>query len=279
MCDTCGCSQPAEAVTFRKPGEPQADHTHHHDHEHGHSHDHDHEHHDHAPSRELRIEQDVLQQNDLLAARNRGWFEGRGILALNLVSSPGSGKTSLLERTIGDLRDEMDLAVIEGDQQTLRDADRIAATGAPVLQVNTGKGCHLDAAMIQRACEELKPARDSVLMIENVGNLVCPALFDLGEAAKVVIISVTEGDDKPLKYPTMFAASDVCLINKIDLLPYVNFDLVACEKAALQVNPRLTFLHVAATTGEGMDQWYSWLRERQAGDLAGDLAGNGGDVG
>ncbi len=271
MCDTCGCSQPAEAVTFRKPGEPQADHTHHHDHDHGHSHDHDHEHHDHAPSRELRIEQDVLQQNDLLAARNRGWFEGRGILALNLVSSPGSGKTSLLERTIGDLRDEMDLAVIEGDQQTLRDADRIAATGAPVLQVNTGKGCHLDAAMIQRACEELKPARDSVLMIENVGNLVCPALFDLGEAAKVVIISVTEGDDKPLKYPTMFAASDVCLINKIDLLPYVNFDLVACEKAALQVNPRLTFLHVAATTGEGMDQWYSWLRERQAG--------NGGDVG
>jgi len=259
MCDTCGCGQAAEAVTFRRPGIDG--HGHHHEHDHHH---HEHHHHEHAVSRELKVEQDILQQNDLLAARNRGWFEGRGILALNLVSSPGSGKTSLLERTITDLQQEMNLTVIEGDQQTLRDADRIAATGAPVLQINTGKGCHLDAAMIQRACAELDPPRDSVLMIENVGNLVCPALFDLGEAAKVVIISVTEGDDKPLKYPTMFAAAAICVINKTDLLPHVDFDVAACEAAARQVNPNLEFVRVAATTGEGMDNWYTWLRERQA---------------
>ncbi len=269
MCDTCGCSQPAEAVTFRRPGtETPAhshDHAHPHDHDHGHDHQHEHHHdHDHSQSREVKVAQDILQQNDLLAAHNRGWFAGRGILALNLVSSPGSGKTSVLERTISDLRETVPLSVIEGDQQTLRDADRIAATGAPVLQVNTGKGCHLDAAMIQRACDELKPVPDTVLMIENVGNLVCPALFDLGEAAKVVIISVTEGDDKPLKYPTMFAAADLCLINKIDLLPHVNFDVDACEAAARQVNPKLEFVRLAATTGEGMDRWYQWLRDRRA---------------
>jgi len=258
MCDTCGCSQPAEAVTFQRPGQPT------HGHDHTHEHGPGHHHHQPTPSRELRIEQDVLQQNDLLAARNRGWFEGRGILALNLVSSPGSGKTALLERTITDLKNEFTLAVIEGDQQTLRDADRIAATGAPVLQINTGQGCHLDAAMIRQACKELQPAHNSLLMIENVGNLVCPALFDLGEAAKVVIISVTEGDDKPLKYPAMFAAADVCLINKIDLLPYVDFDPEACEAAALRANPHLKFMRVAATTGEGLPDWYAWLRQRQS---------------
>ena len=257
MCDTCGCSQPAEAVTFRKPG--VEGHGHHHAHDHEHHHDHPHTH-----SREVKVEQDILQQNDLLAARNRGWFEGRSILALNLVSSPGSGKTSLLERTITDLHDTLPMTVIEGDQQTLRDADRIAAAGAPVLQVNTGKGCHLDAGMIKRACEELQPPQGSVLMIENVGNLVCPALFDLGEAAKVVIISVTEGDDKPLKYPTMFAAADLCVINKIDLLPHVNFDVEACEAAARQVNPKLEFVRLAATTGEGMELWYRWLRQHSA---------------
>ena len=154
------------------------------------------------------------------------------------------------------------MSVIEGDQQTLNDADRIAATGAPVIQVNTGKGCHLDARMIRRACDELTPADKSVLMIENVGNLVCPAMFDLGEAAKIVIISVTEGDDKPLKYPTMFAAADLCLINKIDLLPYVDFDTDKCEQAARTVNPRLEFCRVSATTGEGLDHWYDWLRSR-----------------
>jgi len=179
------------------------------------------------------------------------------------VSSPGSGKTTLLERTITAVKNDMSVAVIEGDQQTLNDADRIAATGAPVIQVNTGKGCHLDAQMIRRACDELAPADGSCLMIENVGNLVCPAMFDLGEAAKVVIISVTEGDDKPLKYPTMFAAADLCLINKTDLLPYVQFDVDKCENAARSVNPRLEFLRVSATTGDGLDRWFDWLRSRQ----------------
>jgi hydrogenase nickel incorporation protein HypB len=265
MCDTCGCNQPPEAVTFRKPGDPEKhhhDHDHHHDHHHDHGHTHDHHDHDAPVSRTLQIEMDILQQNNLLAQRNRGWFEAKGILALNLVSSPGSGKTTLLERTITALKDELDVTVIEGDQQTLNDADRIAATGAPVIQVNTGKGCHLDAQMIRRACDELSPADGSCLMIENVGNLVCPAMFDLGEAAKVVIISVTEGDDKPLKYPTMFAAADLCLINKIDLLPYVDFDVDKCEQAARSVNPRLTFHRVSATTGEGLESWYGWLKDQ-----------------
>lgn len=269
MCDTCGCGQPADAVTYRMPGHDGHAHDHHHhhehDHDHGHDHDHDHPHpHDHErATRTLAVEQDILHRNDLLAQRNRGWFEAKGILALNLVSSPGSGKTTLLERTIGDLGGEVPVAVIEGDQQTLRDADRIAAAGAPVIQVNTGHGCHLDAAMVRRAVGELAPADGSLLMIENVGNLVCPALFDLGEAAKVVIISVTEGDDKPLKYPTMFAAAGLCVINKIDLLPYVDFDPDRCEEAARGVNPGLEFLRVSATTGEGLDAWYAWLRARR----------------
>ncbi len=275
MCDTCGCDQPADAVTFRRPGEPSDDghphdHHHHRDHDHDHAHPHDHghdhnhhHHHDDHPPRELVVQQDVLLQNNLLAQRNRGWLEAKGILALNLVSSPGSGKTTLLERTITDLRDELDLRVIEGDQQTLRDAERIAATGAPVIQVNTGKGCHLDAPMIKRALDELEPPEGSVLLIENVGNLVCPALFDLGEAAKVVVISVTEGDDKPLKYPHMFAASQFCLINKMDLAPYVDFDVDKCEAAAREVNPHLEFQRVSATTGEGLGGWYDWLRARR----------------
>jgi hydrogenase nickel incorporation protein HypB len=283
MCDTCGCGQPPEAVTFRKPGEAgepghHHDHDHHHDHHHDHGSPHDHhdhnnhhhhDHHDHGPSRTLRIETDILQQNNMLAQRNRGWFEAKNILVLNLVSSPGSGKTTVLERTITALKNEISVTVIEGDQQTLNDADRIAATGAPVIQVNTGKGCHLDAQMIRRACDELAPDEGSLMMIENVGNLVCPAMFDLGEDAKVVIISVTEGDDKPLKYPTMFAASDLCLINKIDLLPYVDFDVDKCEQAALAVNPKLEFHRVSATTGEGMDRWYEWLENRLGGRRTG----------
>ena len=243
MCDTCGCGQPSGTVTFRKPGEQ-------------------HHHHDHGNTRTLQVETDILQQNNLLAQRNRGWFEAKGILALNLVSSPGSGKTTLLEGTITALKDEIPVAVIEGDQQTLNDAERIAKTGAPVIQVNTGKGCHLDAQMIRRALDDLVPRDRSLLMIENVGNLVCPAMFDLGEAAKVVIVSVTEGDDKPLKYPTMFAAADLCLINKVDLLPYVDFDMDKCEQAARSVNPRLEIRRVSAKTGEGLDQWYAWLRSR-----------------
>ena len=257
MCDVCGCSQPSDAVTIRKPGEPSGGEPQHH---HGHHHHHHHP----GPSRVIEVTEDVLAGNDRVAQINRGWFAGRRVLALNLVSSPGAGKTTLLERTIVDLRNELPIAVIEGDQQTLRDAERIQLTGAPVVQINTGRGCHLDAPMIQRALTELDPDAGSVLMIENVGNLVCPAMFDLGEAAKVVVISVPEGDDKPLKYPHMFAASTVCLINKIDLLPYVRFNVEACEEAARSVNPRLEFLRISATTGEGLDQWYDWLRARRA---------------
>lgn len=257
MCDSCGCGQPADAVTYRKPGHGHVDHDHQ-DHQ-------DHHHHSHGPSRTISVEQDILQQNNLRAQHNRGWLEAKSILALNLVSSPGSGKTTILEQTITALKDEVPVTVIEGDQQTLTDADRIAATGAEVIQINTGHGCHLDAEMIKRALGELDPPDRSLLMIENVGNLVCPALFDLGEAAKVVIISVTEGDDKPQKYPTMFAAADLCLINKIDLLPYVDFDMDRCEAAALSVNPKLKFLRLSATTGAGMDHWYAWLRDRRQG--------------
>ena len=206
----------------------------------------------------------VLADNDRRALLNRGWVAGRGVLALNLVSSPGAGKTTLLERTIVDLKGELPLAVIEGDQMTTRDAERIEAAGAPAVQVNTGKGCHLDADMVWRACAKLQPAPGSVLLIENVGNLVCPALFDLGEAAKVVVISVTEGDDKPLKYPHMFAAAQLCLVGKLDLLPYVKFDVAACEQAARAVNPKLEILRLSATTGEGLGAWYDWLRTRRA---------------
>ncbi len=283
MCDTCGCNQPAEAVTFRKPGDDHhhAGHEHHHDHDHAHGHGHPHDHphphahphthdHEHGPgpgagSATLSVEQDILLQNNLLAQRNRGWFEAKGITALNLVSSPGSGKTTLLEKTIRALGGNPVVSVIEGDQQTMNDADRIAATGAAVLQVNTGNGCHLDADMIRRACGELDPPANSLLMIENVGNLVCPALFDLGEAAKVVIISVTEGDDKPLKYPNMFAEAELCLINKVDLLPYVEFDVDRCLAGARTVNPALEILQVSATTGEGLDRWLDWLRTRTRG--------------
>ncbi|MCB0547381.1 MAG: hydrogenase nickel incorporation protein HypB, partial [Phaeodactylibacter sp.] len=207
-------------------------------------------------------EQDILQQNNLLAERNRGFLEAKNILALNLVSSPGSGKTSLLERTLKDLAGEFSCYVIEGDQQTSNDADRIAATGAPVVQINTGKGCHLDSDMVNKALKKLRPAEDALLFIENVGNLVCPSLFDLGEGARVVIISVTEGDDKPIKYPDMFHSSHLCIINKVDLLPYVQFDVEKAKEYALRVNHHLEFIELSATSGQGMEQWYAWLRKK-----------------
>ncbi len=273
MCDTCGCGQPEEAVTFSKPGEQGHTHLHspdHHTHGHDHDHSHDHNHihsdhthsHSHEQSRTIAVEQDVLGKNNLLAERNRGYFMAKNITTLNLVSSPGSGKTTLLEKTIQALKNEISISIIEGDQQTMQDAERIDAAGAPVLQVNTGNGCHLDSSMIERAVAELSPKQDSLLFIENVGNLVCPALFDLGEAQKVVIISVTEGDDKPIKYPTMFSVSNICIINKIDLNPYVDFDIEKCKSYALQVNPNLQFFEVSATKGDGMEAWFSWLREQ-----------------
>jgi hydrogenase nickel incorporation protein HypB len=212
-----------------------------------------------SQARMLRIEQDILAKNDAYAAANRAWLADRGIFAVNLVSSPGSGKTSLLVRTIEALREAIEIAVIEGDQQTTHDADRIRATGARALQVNTGKGCHLDAHMVGRALERLAPAENGVLMIENVGNLVCPSAFDLGEAYKVVVLSVTEGEDKPLKYPDMFHAASVMLLNKIDLLPHLDFDVERCLEYARRVNPKMQILPVSARTGQGLEQWLAWL--------------------
>jgi hydrogenase nickel incorporation protein HypB len=241
------------------------EHSHEHDHKHDHDHPHDHEHpHSHSHSHEIRLEQDIMMQNNLMAQRNRGYFEAKNIFAINMVSSPGSGKTTLLERTLTEMRDKLNFFVIEGDQQTMNDAERIAATGAPVVQVNTGNGCHLDAEMISRAVKELEVADNSVLMIENVGNLVCPSLFDLGENLRVVIISVTEGEDKPLKYPNMFHSSDLCIINKTDLLPYVDFDVEKVKEFALRVNHHLKFMVLSAKTGEGMQEWYDWLKSHRA---------------
>lgn len=206
----------------------------------------------------------ILAKNDALAASNRGWFAGREILALNLVSSPGSGKTTLLERTIRDLKDAMLISVIEGDQATANDGERIRAAGAAAIQVNTGAGCHLEADMLAKGLSELKPAFGSVVMIENVGNLVCPAMFDLGEHAKVVILSVTEGDDKPLKYPHMFRAAKVMIINKIDLLPHVDFDVDTAISNARRINPEIVTLSLSAKTGEGLGRWYEWLQDEAA---------------
>jgi hydrogenase nickel incorporation protein HypB len=213
--------------------------------------------------KEIILEQDVLLKNNLLAERNRGYFMAKEILALNLVSSPGSGKTSLLERTLRDLKDKENFVVIEGDQQTSNDADRIASTGVPVVQINTGRGCHLDSEMISNALKQLSPQNKSILFIENIGNLVCPAMFDLGEQKRVVIISVTEGEDKPIKYPDMFQSSQLCIINKIDLLPYLNFDLEALKKYGRKVNPDLEFIELSCTSGAGLTQWYDWLKKEK----------------
>ena len=204
----------------------------------------------------------MLGKNNLIAERNRGFFEAKNILALNLVSSPGSGKTSLLERTIRETGKELSFFIIEGDQQTMNDANRIAETGAPVVQVNTGEGCHLDAEMVNRAVKKLEVAEKAILMIENVGNLVCPALFDLGEAFRVVIMSTTEGEDKPLKYPYMFRSSNLCIINKTDLLPYVDFDVARAREYARRVNPDLSFIELSVKTGEGIEKWYDWLKTK-----------------
>jgi hydrogenase nickel incorporation protein HypB len=300
MCGTCGCGtkEGTRIVNLETGKETPLDDDHTHSHAHEHDHDHSHRHgdgqahdhghvhrHDHAHSHDaselhshgqgqhdhrhggstvVTLEAQILAKNDALAGRNRGWFAGREILALNLVSAPGAGKTTLLERTIRDLRNRMPISVIEGDQATSRDGERIRAAGAAAVQVNTGTGCHLEADMIARGLAELKPAFGSVVMIENVGNLVCPALFDLGERAKVVILSVTEGDDKPLKYPHMFRAAGLMLISKTDLLPHVEFDMATATANALAVNPAMVTLRVSARTGEGLDAWYEWLHHALA---------------
>jgi len=252
MCATCGCGDDGAVITLA--GE------HHHDHDHDHEHGH---HHEHLSAMEtISLEQKVLAKNDELAERNRKWLAERNILAFNVTSSPGAGKTTLLERTIREVRSRRPVSVIEGDQETLLDAERIRATGCRVVQINTGAGCHLDAEMTHRALETLQPEPDSLVFIENVGNLVCPALFDLGEQTKVVVISVTEGVDKPLKYPHMFAAAGLVIINKTDLLPYVDFDLDLCASYARSINPDVDLISVSATTGEGMPAWYDWIDAR-----------------
>ncbi|MFI8416281.1 hydrogenase nickel incorporation protein HypB [Serratia sp. NPDC078593] len=221
----------------------------------------------HAPGlsqrRMLEIETNVLAKNDHLAAHNREQFCAQQIVALNLVSSPGSGKTTLLTQTLLRLRDSVTYAVIEGDQQTTRDAERIRATGVAAIQVNTGKGCHLDAQMVHDAAHRLALQPHSLLFIENVGNLVCPAGFDLGERHKVAVLSVTEGEDKPLKYPHMFAAARLMLLNKIDLLPYLDFDVDACIANARRVNPNIEVITLSATHGDGMEDWLSWLEAQR----------------
>jgi len=271
MCTVCGCGE----GEIRIEGEEHGHHPHHHDHPHGHGTHHYGE----GPAgtsvpgmsqtRLIRLEQDILSKNNTYAARNRQLFADRGILALNLVSSPGSGKTTLLVKTIDMLAGRLNPYVIEGDQQTSADADRIRATGAPAIQVNTGKGCHLDGHMVGHALQHLAPVDGSVVFIENVGNLVCPAAFDLGEAHKVAILSVTEGEDKPLKYPDMFAASDLVLLNKTDLLPHLDFDVEAAIANARKVNPAIRVLQVSARTGDGMAGWCAWIEAARAMQLAG----------
>ena len=220
--------------------------------------------HDPAQARIVRVERDILAKNDALAADNRALFAARNILALNLVSGPGSGKTTLLVRTLQTLKEKFPLAVIEGDQQTDFDAERIRATGVQAIQINTGKGCHLDAGMVGHALEQLDLPNDALLFIENVGNLVCPAAFDLGEAAKVVVLSVTEGEDKPLKYPDMFRAARLLLLNKCDLLPHLSFDIELAESFARRVNPDMEIIRLSATSGEGMNDWAAWLGAQRA---------------
>lgn len=246
MCATCGCGT-VDSV---------------HGHEGGLPHDHSHDHSTHTHKKVVDVEKDILQQNNLLAERNRGYFEAKNILALNLVSSPGSGKTALLEKTLTDLKGQLEFAVIEGDQQTTNDADRIHATGTKVIQINTGKGCHLDAHMVLHAVQGIKPKQNSLLFIENVGNLVCPALFDLGERERVVIVSVTEGEDKPLKYPDMFHSSTLCIINKTDLLPYLPFNIEKLISNAKKVNPKLEIIELSCTQGTGLNLWYDWLKSK-----------------
>ena len=246
MCATCGCSTLQQIQEAQEPHE--------HPHDHGHQH-----------GEEITLEQKILAKNDGLAAHNRAWLGERGILAVNVMSSPGSGKTTLLERSGRDLAGRLVLSVVEGDQETALDADRIRAAGCQVVQINTGAGCHLDAAMVGGALRELDPLPGSVVVIENVGNLVCPALFDLGEAARVVLASVTEGTDKPLKYPQMFRSADLVVVTKTDLSPYVNFDISQFGDYIAQVSPRAMMIHLSAQTGYGLPAWYEWLSSKVPG--------------
>lgn len=276
MCETCGCGNTDKFIIHDLNDDHKHDHAdiHDHDHEdihkqeqyyyhehpHPHKHPHDHQHErDDSYKRIVNLNIDILSQNNKTAAINRAFFEGRKVFCLNMVSSPGSGKTTILEKTITHLIPEMKIYVIEGDQQTLLDGERIKKAGAPAIQINTGTACHLDAQMIEAAVKKMDPEPNSVLFIENVGNLVCPAMFDLGEYKRIVVTSVTEGDDKPLKYPFLFETSQLCIINKSDLLPYVDFVTDQMMKHARIVNPGIEFITCSAKTGEGMKLWYDWI--------------------
>ena len=254
MCGTCGCGQTGHSHEYH--------HVHHH-HEHGHAHDDENK----NETRRIAVELDLLAQNNRYADENRNSFEQNNLFAINMVSSPGSGKTTLLESLIKALNSESDVFVIEGDQQTTLDADRIKAAGAQAIQINTGAMCHLDAHMVAHAAEDLA-AKDGYLFIENVGNLVCPAAFDLGEQHRLVMLSVTEGDDKPLKYPDMFVSSDIVVISKIDLLPYVPFDLDKCRAAIYTINPKAQIFELSVTSGQGMDGLVSWLEQQRQSSFA-----------
>lgn len=273
MCSTCGCGGGQDEAKIYRPGAmsgliiEQGTHTHDHGHSHTHTHEHNHPHdhahsHGHADHQHISLEEEILHANDKLAERNRGFFEARNIFAINLVSSPGAGKTSLLEQTLITLGNSQKCYVIEGDQQTDNDARRIQQTGVDVIQVNTGNGCHLDAHMVHHAVHQLNPAENSLLFIENVGNLVCPSLFDLGENFRVVIFSVTEGEDKPLKYPNIFHSSQLVIINKIDLMPYLDFDLEKAKSYIQRINPQAKVIELSVKTLTGMDQWIQWLSHR-----------------
>ena len=298
MCTVCGCSEGEVSIEHDHSHSHAHSHNHGHDHhghhhthhdgEHTHSHEHHHHEHDHAgiesegdnihfgkgpahahvaglsQSRMVQIEQDILGKNNQYAAQNRARFAQQSMFVLNLVSSPGSGKTTLLTETINHIKSRYTVGVIEGDQQTANDADRIRETGVQAVQINTGKGCHLDAHMVGHAMENFSDLTGGVLFIENVGNLVCPASFDLGEAAKVSILSVTEGEDKPLKYPDMFHASELMILNKTDLLPYLDFDVERCIEYAKHVNPDIKIIQLSAKSGEGMDQWIDWISHKRA---------------
>jgi hydrogenase nickel incorporation protein HypB len=299
MCSTCGCGQGEKRVEDLHHHHAYADgnhghgdtHDHVHDHaqqhehvhthadgtthSHPHEHDHGHDHtHSHEPApgepRLLSVERDILARNDTIAAENRHDLQAAKTLALNLVSSPGSGKTALLVETLKRIGDTYPVAVIEGDQETTADADRIRATGAPAIQINTGKGCHLDADLVRTGMSRLGTPANGILFIENVGNLVCPAGFDLGEAHKVVIVSVTEGEDKPLKYSGMFAASALMVVTKTDLLPHLDIDVDRLIANARRINPTIGVLKLSAKTGEGMDRWLHWLETARALRLATD---------
>jgi hydrogenase nickel incorporation protein HypB len=256
MCTTCGCSgHTHEPYDHDHGSHPHAPH------EHGPEHDHRHEH-PLPAARVIRLEQQILARNDEQAESNRRWLAAQRVVALTLMSAPGAGKTTLLERTVRQLDGSPSLQVIEGDQATDRDARRLRETGCPVVQLNTGTGCHLDAGMVHRGLHQLPLAIGSILIIENIGNLVCPALFDLGEHARVVVAAVTDGDDKPVKYPHMFRAATLIVLNKMDLLPYVAFDLDRFQAFARQINPEVTVLPLSASRGDGVDAWIGWLREQ-----------------